>query len=490
MLFYALYGFAFIAVLLVLAVKLSGKPVPGVPGPTHYPIVGNLPLILSPKWYGRIHDLFLEATRQHGTTWTAHIPGQPPTLMVVHPREVEHILRTNFHNYVKGPNFIARMGDLLGDGIFNSNGHQWKHQRQTASHLFKTRLMRSMIDVFVEHGQKVLDKLDALSPTDAIDIQDIFFRFTLDSIGQIAFGKNIDSLHKPVRFAKAFDFAQHAVNLRFFNPCWRLSFFQERELSAALKLLDEFAYSLIEERKTVPVEDLEQRTDLLSLYMRLEDHEGKPFSDKYLRDIIMNFLIAGRDTTAQTLSWLTYLLASNPKELEKVVAEVDAVLAGGVPTYDSVQHLSYLQACVDETLRLYPPVPGDPKYAVNDDVLPDGTFVPAGTTVSWLAYTMGRYEKFWDNPEEFTPSRWFEADGVTRKKLMPFLHIPFQAGPRTCLGQRMAYLEVKTMMSLFLQHYIPNLVSGQTITYKWTITLPAKNGIKVFVEKRPARINV
>ena len=112
--------------------------------------------------------------------------------------------------------------------------------------------------------------------------------------------------------------------------------------------------------------------------MERTDENGQPFTDEYLKDIVINFLVAGRDTTAVTLSWTFYCLAANPEVEQKLIEEIDSVLHDRLPTYDDIDtRLPYLHAVIKEVLRLYPPVPKDIKTPINDDTLPDGTFVPA-----------------------------------------------------------------------------------------------------------------
>jgi len=148
--------------------------------------------------------------------------------------------------------------------------------------------------------------------------------------------------------------------------------------------------------------------------------------------------------------------------------------------------MKYLRVVIDETLRLYPPVPWDPKFAVHDDVLPSGCKVPAGALVSWSAYAMGRLERYWEEPEKFDPTRFLSAS----EKRHPFLFIPFQAGPRICLGQQMAYLEVSVVLCTLLRKFRFHLVPNQDITYVPNITWLAKNGIKMVVESRSKHMNM
>eukprot|EP01103_Thecamoeba_quadrilineata_P010371 TRINITY_DN221_c0_g2_i1.p1 TRINITY_DN221_c0_g2~~TRINITY_DN221_c0_g2_i1.p1 ORF type:complete len:494 (-),score=100.74 TRINITY_DN221_c0_g2_i1:28-1509(-) len=457
-----------------------------IKGPSGIPVFYNSLEVIKNR--DRIYDYFLDLTTKYGHSFSIRVPFVPRILITVDPTTVDHILRTNFDNYIKGPSLTAKMQIFLGNGIFNSNGHTWKMQRQVASHMFTNNGLKDMAQVFLKHGKSVVSLLQEVSVKDkTVDMQNLFCRFTLDSIGEIAFGTNFDSLHaEEFPFAQAFNQATLSLDERFTNPLWKLCWWtnSEKKLRESVATLDRYAYELINQRRSDP--NLETNKDLLSQHIRLKPDPEIVIDDKFLRDTILNFMIAGRDTTAQTLLWTFYLLSQNPRVEDKLISEIDSTLKGGLPTYENVKSMKYLQAVIDETLRLYPAVPLDPKYAVNDDVLPNGTKIPAGTTVEWTAWLMGRHPDFWENPLECIPERWIEPDANGGKKVPnrvpPF--IPFQFGPRLCLGMNMAYLEVKIMICLLLSKLKLRLAPNQTVRYQPTITLSAKEGIWFHVVPR------
>jgi len=212
------------------------------------------------------------------------------------------------------------------------------------------------------------------------------------------------------------------------------------------------------------------------------DEKGEPFTDKYLRDIVINFLVAGRDTTAVTLSWAFYSLATEPEVERRVLGEIDSVLRGNEPTYEDIDtRMPYLHAFIKEVLRLYPPVPKDPKTAVKDDILPDGTFVPASAVVIYVPYVMGRMEDLYENPLKFDPERWFKPENL---KKTPFEFPVFQAGPRTCLGQHMAFFEAKILTTLILQKFVARVKPGFIALPGESITMPIAGGLPVTIHRR------
>ena len=193
-------------------------------------------------------------------------------------------------------------------------------------------------------------------------------------------------------------------------------------------IINKFCYDIITERRRD--NNADGRTDLLSRYIQMD----QDFSDIYLRNVMINLLLAGRDTTSQLLIWSLYMLSKNPEKEAKLAQEINSTLNGELPNYDNTKSMPYLKAVLDETLRLWPPVPLDRKTAVQDDVLPSGVKVKKGTILVWNLYAMGRMEEYWNRATEFLPERWLSEETKTKTEA---LFIPFMYGPRQCLGQKM-----------------------------------------------------
>lgn len=225
-------------------------------------------------------------------------------------------------------------------------------------------------------------------------------------------------------------------------------------------------------------ENASSYSDFLTLFMAAEEEAEQPFSDRFLRDIVMSLLIAGRDTTAATLSWLFLMLAKHPLVSKTLREEVDRCCPKGQhPSFDCVKEsaMPYLNAVVWETLRLFPPVAADPKIAAADDVLPDGTFVPKGAEIAYLPYAMGRLTELWGpDAELFQPERWIP---FSQPNLFKFP--VFQAGPRICLGMSMALLEVKITAVQLVQNFEMSLVNDTSTAYKLGPTICIRDGLHV-----------
>ncbi|KAK1418729.1 hypothetical protein QVD17_27875 [Tagetes erecta] len=225
-----------------------------------------------------------------------------------------------------------------------------------------------------------------------------------------------------------------------------------------------------------------EKEDILSRFL-IESKKDAQMNDQYLMDIILNFLLAGKDSTANTLSWFFYMLCKNPLVQEKVVSEIEKVMGNqenGSTVEDFVEKINdqvlekmhYLHAILTETLRLYPAVPVDGRVADMDDTLPDGFKLKKGVGVYYVSYAMGRMPYIWgDDAYDFKPERWLNDDGVFQPE-SPFKFIAFHAGPRICLGRDFAYRQMKIVSMALLHFFVFKLADeSRKVTYRTMFTL-------------------
>ncbi|XP_024535245.1 cytochrome P450 704B1 [Selaginella moellendorffii] len=475
------------------------------------PLIGHTVEVLAN--YHRIFDLLLEKFQSQGTsTVPLWIPGQS-YVFTVDPANVEYILKTRFQNFPKGERFREKFQPLLGAGIFNADGAAWKSQRKTASFEFASRVLREWSgSVFRDHALELARIVRAAaSNKTSLEMQDLFLRMTLDTICNLGFGVHLGLLSSTLPhndFAAAFDRCNAIVSFRFADPFWKLKRLlrigEEGDLPKNLATVDEFTYNIIRKRRiqlSKENEDLRARKkDLLSRFMLLDESS----SDAYLRDIVLNFVIAGRDTTAATLSYFIYMVASHPDCQARLHSELldfdhssrqhehhdddpsSMESFAKLLTLEALAKLPYLHAAVNETLRLYPSVPLNFKGVASDDVLPDGTRVRRGEIVSYVPYCMGRMESLWGpDAADFRPERWRAVDGSDWDfNSSPFKFTAFQAGPRVCLGKDSAYLQIKITAALLCRFFEFRLVPNQNLHYRVMATISLASGIKVVPLRR------
>ncbi|KAL3755095.1 hypothetical protein ACJRO7_002201 [Eucalyptus globulus] len=473
------------------------------PGFRLYPVVGVLPDFLWNRH--RFLDWMAGVLRSAPTnTVVFWRPGGVRGVITANPAVVEHALKTHFENYPKGDMFIALLRDFLGEGIFNSDGELWRVQRKTASYEFNTRSLRQFVmhNVTVEIESRLVPILSRAEAAGCVlDLQDLLERLAFDNICKLAFNVDPGCLAGDgtgeEEFMRAFEEAARISSERFlsaFPLLWvfkrRLNVGSERRLRESIATVHEFAEDIIRSRMEESREAHDE--DLLSRFIGHESvYENGSASTEFLRDIVISFILAGRDTTSSALTWFFWLLSLHPEVERKILSELEKIRkqsgksSGDPYSIHELRDMHYLHAAISEAMRLYPPVPVDTKACLEDDVLPDGTFIGKGWFLSYDTHAMGRMDGIWgENCHEFVPERWIDESGLCRTE-SPFKYPVFHAGPRMCLGKDMAFIQMKSIAASVLERFeIDVLGQDATREHQLSLTLRMKGGLPVRVRKR------
>ncbi|KNA09819.1 hypothetical protein SOVF_150070 [Spinacia oleracea] len=471
--------------------------------PTNWPFLGMLPALL--KNVQRIHDFATELMDNSHMTFPFKGPWftNMYLLVTVHPANVHHVMSKNFGNYPKGSKF-NEIFDVLGDGIFNTDSFVWKYHRKMA----QSFLTHPKFHPFLVN--KTWDKVeDGLIPVlnhfsdnhsnsnEVVDLQDLFARFTFDTICIISMDYDPKSLSINLPYnpsSKALDDVEEVIFYRHSVPSfvWKfqrwLDIGEENKYRKAWETLDSFIYKCIDMKRSQeePINEL-LNVDLLTLYMK-QDENGKIVNqgdnNKFLRDTILNIFVAGRDTTSATLSWFFYLLSKNPQVVSNIKKELDNNATICRENFKEVSNkLVYLHGALCETLRLYPPVAFEAKSPVEPDILPSGHHVNKNMQIIFSMYAMGRMKSIWgDDCYEFKPERWKSEQGNIRHE-PSYKFLAFNAGPRTCLGKEMAFTQMKIIATTIIQNYVIEPVEEHPVVPNISIILHMKYGFKVRIRR-------
>nr|XP_011470440.1 PREDICTED: cytochrome P450 704C1-like isoform X1 [Fragaria vesca subsp. vesca] len=443
--------------------------------------------------FPRLHHYMTELACKYTTYRLLHLSRS--AVYTVDPANVEYMLKTNFANYGKGLYLHSILSDVLGDGIFAVDGAKWRHQRKALSSEFSSKMLRDFSSAVFKLGAVKLARVIATCDQ-AIDIQDLLMKSSLDSIVKILLGIELDSLcgtnEEGNRFSNAFDQANETALLRIIDIFWKIKRFLNIGREAALKensiVIDQFVYNLIKSKIGI-IHHLEDKQSLITkrdfVSRLLELNETDP---KYLRDMVLSFLVAGKDSLAVTPSWFLYMMCKHLHIQEKIAQEVREVinlkdhssvdeLAASL-TDEALKKMQYLHAALAETIRLYPAVPMDAKMCFSDDTWPDGFSIRKGDMVIYQPYAMGRMKFLWgDDAEEFRPERWLDKNGQFQDE-SPFKFTAFQAGPRICPGQEHAYMYMKIFAAVLLGSYMFKLADEKkVVNYKTMVSLQIDGGL-------------
>jgi len=401
-------------------------------------------------------------------------------ILTAEPENIKAILASDFSSFEKGPVSHERMLSVLGSGVFNSDGEMWKFHRGMSRPFF-SRERVSHFNLFDRYTEEVLNLMKLrLREGYAINFQDLVSRFTLDSASDFLFGHCVNSLsadlpypynvvqsrgvavHKSDAFACAFAKAQNAIMTRaIVGEIWPLLEIFEDKCENAMKIVHAYLEPILQEAlrkaKDSPTREKDEIDEDETLLDQLVKYTLDPV---VLRDEILNILIAGRDTTAATLTFIVYLLAMHPCVFARLREEIlTRVGPNRQPTYEDIKEMKFLRAVINETLRLFPPVPFNERTSVNDTTFsspdPSGKpfYIPKGTRCCYSVFIMHRRKDLWGpDAEEFDPDRFLDERAKKFLTPRPFIFLPFNAGPRICLGQQFAYNEISFFLIRLLQN--------------------------------------
>lgn len=476
--------------LLLLVFYLASRRGKKPPEPTVWPVLGMLPAVLLNL--RRIHDYMTEVLTQCGGTYKFVGPTfwNIDMLFTSDPADIHHIFSRNFSNYPKGPHF-RKIFDILGDGIFGADFDLWEiHRRTTLAQLTHAdfhSFLETTVWSKVETG--LFPVLDNFCGGD-LDLQDVFQRFTFDNICKFVLGTDPCTLSVElpcVPCEKAFSTVAEPLLRRHIFPEWMwklqrmLNIGDGKVLLEASAAFDEFIYPRIKLGS--------DESSVLKAFEKVYEEKKIASSGglrEFLKDTALSLMFAGRDTTSTCLTWLFWLVAQNPAAEKKILEEMEAELAAAGERFSAKesQKLVYLHGALCESLRLFPPVALEHKAPVRPDILPSGHCLEEKARIIISFYSVGRMESVWGKDcLEFKPERWMTEKGGMKHE--PSYKFPaFNAGPRTCLGKEMAFIQMKMVAAAIIYRYKFKLVEGHPVSPRDSIILHARHGLRVLLSNR------
>lgn len=428
-----------------------------LPGPRNWPLVGHALQVEVPRIHQNIEDL----ARQYGPF--AHVRLGPNTVLVLSDHElIGQILRdrpNGFRRPSKLAGAIREMG--VRTGVFSAEGQSWQNQRRMVMSSFSPSHVRAYFPSLLKVTQRLQGRWrQAAGQGSTIELQADLMRFTVDAIAGLAFGADINTLESDEEVIqqhldKIFPMLFKRINS--LVPYWRIvKLPADRELDrsvAAVKVaIDDFIAQARQRLQADPARR-SQPANLLEAMIVAADQPDSGVTDNDVAGNTFTMLLAGEDTTANTMAWLIHLLKRHPEILQRAQAEARAV-AGDVSSFtpEKMAELHFLEACANETMRLKPVAPFQILEALHDTVVGD-VEVPAGT----LVWCVNRHdtldERYFERPDEFMPQRWLHDEAGAAASVAKRVSTPFGAGPRVCPGRYMAMLEIKMGLAMLLNSF-------------------------------------
>jgi len=448
--------------------KSSTVDIPGYHGPATvvaFPQLARDPL-----------RFFQETAQNFGDLAWIRI-GTERIVLVSSPEHLDSLLWGQ-HAKLEKDAITQRLRMALGEGLLTSEGEKWKsHRRRIAPSFQRQDLAR-----YAATMQDCADRsLASLTPGASLDLRTVTSALTLDIVHRCLFGSDVAV---PVdRIGHALERMMGAFLLELRS--WRrfvpesLPLDTRREVQSALKDVDAVLHDIIRDRRDHP-RPAGERHDLLARLMEARDDDGQAFTDDELRDEAITFFIAGHETTALALTYAITALSWNPEARQRLQEEVDALPADTPIDLQVARSLPYLRAVILETLRLYPPAWGFGRQATETVTLGDHE-IPAGCALFAIPWSLHRDPRFFDNPTVFSPERWL--DGL-EKRLPRGAYMPFGAGPRTCVGQHFAMLELIISLATWVRHFDIDVDPAHDLDLQPSVTLRPGGPIPATVRRR------
>jgi cytochrome P450 len=443
------------------------------PGPKGNLITGNLARAQAGNF-----DFMFESRDQYGdilyyriALWYVYRLG--------HPDFAQRLLQDNHRNYNKQSIDYNILRRVSGNGLISSEGAFWLRQRRLMQPLFHRKRIHALGSVMTEAAERMLGRWGTeIKAGEPLDVAEAMTGLTMDIVSRALF--SLDIGETAVSFSRAFSNVNEylgSLDPLFVIAPW-LPTAGMNKYRAGMAELNRIIYGLIAERRANP---LHGNDDMLTLLIEAQDEEtGERMTDEQIRDETITLLIAGHETTANALAWTWYLLAQHPEQREELERELEAVLAGRVPTMADIPQLVYTEKVIKESMRLYPPAWFISRTAIDWDELA-GYPIPPKSFLSISTYLIHHHPDFWPEPFQFDPER-FDAE---QEKARPrYAYIPFGGGPRMCIGNHFAMTEAILLLATIAQHYRLDLAPGQVAIPEPLITLRPKGGLPMLVTQR------
>ncbi|CDS13486.1 hypothetical protein LRAMOSA05662 [Lichtheimia ramosa] len=437
----------------VVYVGIKGSIKTTIPGPVKYPFTGSIREILPEPtrgWmrvfdkYGPVVNLSLFGTEVVGTN---------------HPAVAELFVKESEYFTKKIGLNLKEIKAFGGQGLFttDTDDDDWKLAHKLLMPAFSPRAIKAYLHEMGVIAKQTMKALEQYDPSEKVEILDWTTRLTFETIGRCGFGYEFGLLESrdapPHPFIDAMGYClNHAVErTRQLGFIKHLPLERNRKFNRSIQLMNDIVDQVIKERKNGP-DAKDKDKDLMGFMLNARDEHNLGLSDENIRYQVVTFLIAGHDTTANTLAWTLYELSQNPNVEAKVLQEIAnaGITHNEIPTVSQISELKYMHQVLKETLRKYPPLRQLGKYCKKDCIIPGGYLMKADTVALIHVYAMHHNADVYSDPERFDPDRFSPEEEQKRSR---FAWLPFSTGPRSCIGMAFALQEAKVVLAMLLHRF-------------------------------------
>ncbi|GJM34939.1 MAG: cytochrome P450 [Saprospiraceae bacterium] len=422
-----------------------------------------------------------EYLEDYGESFIMYMGGSQRSIITTNPDFAQYVLQKNHRNYKKSSIQTEHLGQFIGQGLLTSNGAYWLQQRRLIQPGFHRNRLAGLVNLIQEVIDEYLEDFDVIVKAGKpIDIYPSMMRLTFRIVVRALFSaslKEADLERLSVIISEIQEFVIRIIRQPFLRPIFRLQG-QYRKHIRLMHEANEIILSIIRERRASGKE----QDDLLQMLLdaRYED-TGKGMTDQQLIEEATILTVAGHETTANAMSWTWYLMSQHPEAVKKMRAEQNQILQNGPLAFENLRQLTYTTQVIEESMRIYPPAWITDREAIEADEF-EGIPIPKGTVVVPYIYGLHHSSQLWDQPATFRPERFAPE---ANKQHHSFRYLPFGAGPRMCIGNNFAIMEMQLILSSMLQRYDFKLAPNAQIAARPLVTLRPKNGVPMlFTDRR------
>ncbi|MGC2332030.1 MAG: cytochrome P450 [Candidatus Acidiferrales bacterium] len=441
-----------------------------LPGPKGLPIVG-----VAFDVRGDPLGVMRRYAREYGDIVLFRVMMQD-RILLNHPDFIEQVLVVQQSKFHKSELTRRITGRMLGQGLLISEGDFWRRQRRLAQPAFHRARVNDYASTMAEIA---LDHISRWHDGEQRNVSQDMMGLTLDIAVRTLFGTTLPGEAEQVGRAMTFLMRYSLSRQRFpvrIPETWPTP--NNRRANQELAFMDSLVYRMISEREAA--NGAAHHNDLLALLMGAMDEDGSHMTKQQLRDEAMTLFIAGHETTSQMLSWTWYALSQNPAMEARLHEELNGVLGGRPPQVADLPRLPYLQAVMNESLRLYPPAYILARMAIEPCRI-GGYDIPLRSTIVLAPWVTHRDPRFYDEPDTYRPERWL--DGLMQR-LPAGAYFPFGDGPRRCIGQGFGLMEAAIVIGALAQKFRLRLVPGHEVVPEPLVTLRPRQGIRMTLHAR------
>ncbi|HEY2826840.1 MAG TPA: cytochrome P450 [Pirellulales bacterium] len=438
------------------------------PSPPGHWLLGNLP-----EFRRDMLGFFTRCAREYGDLVAIRL-GPRKVHLAYHPDFVEQVLVTENRNFRKSYVFEL-LRPMLGNGLLNNEGESWLRQRRLMQPAFNKASVNNYAGTIVANTQQLLNNWTNGRRT---DLHHEMSRLTLAIVGRALMDMDLSDVSNEV--SAPLESAMRDFSHRFesaWNPPIWVPTPRNRRAKRNVRQLDAVVNRIIHERR----KEGRDHGDLLSKLIAARDEVDQTgMTDRQLRDEVMTLFLAGHETTANALVWTWYLLALHPEIERHMLGEIFAVVGDRWPNLSDVPNLVYTDAVIKESMRLFPPAFAFSRRVLTDTTI-GGYHIPAGSAVLMSQWVIHRDARWFNQPERFMPERWLTEPPANRP---PYAYFPFGGGPRVCIGNTFAMLELVLVLAAIAPRFRFELIEPDKVRPWPSVTLRSNNGVPIIIRSR------